>query len=345
MQVFNASNNLIGGVAASGAANTIGFNTSNGIAILAGNGNAISQNSYTNSNGNLTIPSLAANDIGVAPAANLGIQPPTLLSVSLAGNVLSLSFTEAVTPVTLEIYKLTAAARIFLGAATVNNGSASIVTANVAQGDSIIATATGAAQGTSAFSAPVAIATATTVTTTDDNGDDVNPTVGSLRAAIKAANTNANSTISFAIPGSNSPFVINLASPLPNIIKPVTIDGTTQAGFNPANGVPVIEINGTAASGSGLVLFAGSDGSKIKGLDIVNFAGAGIDIETNGNTIQTDYIGVLTDGKTGGPNSQGILINGSNNAIGGVAAGDSQHDRGQHQCSSERQQRQRQFGP
>ncbi len=315
VQVLNAANNLIGGVAASGAANTIGFNTNNGIAILAGNGNAIRQNSYTNSNGNLTSPSLAANDIGIASGANSGIQPPTLLSVSLAGSVLSLSFTEAVTPVTLDIYKLTAAARIFLGTANGINGNASITTSKVALGDSIIATATGTNEGTSAFSAPVTIATATTVTTTVDNGNDASPTVGSLRAAIETANNNANSKISFAIPGSNEPFVINLASPLPNIMKPTTIDGTTQ---DPASPVPVIEINGSAVTGSGLVLSTGSDGSVIKGLDIVNFAGAGIDVETSGNTIQTDYIGILTDGKTAAPNNQGILINGSGNLIGGT---------------------------
>jgi len=318
LQVFNASSNTIGGLAASGAANTIGFNTNNGIAILSGNANAIRENTYTNSNGILTNPSLAANDIGIAPAANQGIEPPTLLSVSLAGNLLSLSFMESVTPVTLDVYELTAARRTFLGSTTVISGSASITTSAVAPGDSIIATATGTNEGTSAFSAPVTIATATTVTTTVDNGDNVNPTVGSLRAAIIAANASTNSKITFAIPGSTLPFVINLASPLPDITKPLTIDGTTQTGFNPANSVPVIEIDGSAVAGSGLVLFTGSDGSTIEGLDIVNFSNAGIDIETSGNTIQTDYIGVLPDGTTAAANNQGILINGSSNAIGGT---------------------------
>jgi hypothetical protein len=65
------------------------------------------------------------------------------------------------------------------------------------------------------------------VTTTSDSG------AGSLRAAIVEANlpANAGSTINFAITPGAAPFVINLATTLPAVTEPTTIDGTTQSGF------------------------------------------------------------------------------------------------------------------
>ena len=90
------------------------------------------------------------------------------------------------------------------------------------------------------------------VTTTSDSG------AGSLRAAIVQANMPANtgSTIDFAITTGSAPFVINLATALPAITQPTTIDGTTQSGYA---GTPLVEINGSAiATGFGLQLTAGN---------------------------------------------------------------------------------------
>jgi CSLREA domain-containing protein len=98
-----------------------------------------------------------------------------------------------------------------------------------------------------------------TVTTT---ADDITPNDGSvsLREAITAINAGnnlgdpditaqnpgtfgTNDKINFNIPGT-SPLQINVGSsasapsvPLPNILKPVVMDGTTQAGFS---GTPLI---------------------------------------------------------------------------------------------------------
>src|SRR2546423_5800084 len=77
-----------------------------------------------------------------------------------------------------------------------------------------------------------------TVTNTNDSG------AGSLRQAILAANASSGTdTIAFNIPGAGVQ-TINLASGLPFITDPVTIDGTTQPNFA---GSPLIELNGSNA--------------------------------------------------------------------------------------------------
>jgi hypothetical protein len=73
------------------------------------------------------------------------------------------------------------------------------------------------------------------VTNTNDSGP------GSLRQAILDANaTTGADTIVFNISGSGVQ-TISLSVALPNIIAPVTIDGTTQPDFS---GTPVIGLNG-----------------------------------------------------------------------------------------------------
>src|SRR5438876_296122 len=77
------------------------------------------------------------------------------------------------------------------------------------------------------------------VTTTADAG------AGSLRQAISDANAAPGvDDISFNIPGTGVQ-TINLASPLPTVTDVVTIDGTTQPGYQPdpnAAATPVIEL-------------------------------------------------------------------------------------------------------
>src|SRR3954470_13126274 len=74
-----------------------------------------------------------------------------------------------------------------------------------------------------ACSAPADAATLT-VTSSADSGS------GSLRAAIASANTTpVADDIAFAIPGAGT-HTIALATDLPQITQPVTIDGYTQAG-------------------------------------------------------------------------------------------------------------------
>ena len=83
----------------------------------------------------------------------------------------------------------------------------------------------------------------------------------------------------------------------------------------------MIAINGNGITGAGIELSGNSGGSTIKGLDIVDFAGAGIDVETGSNTVQSNYVGINFAGNAGPGNQTGILINGIGNAIGGTSGG------------------------
>jgi molybdopterin-binding protein len=188
-----------------------------------------------------------------------------------------------------------------------------------------------------------------TVTTT---ADDLTPNDGtvSLREAITAINAGndlgdpnvtaqnpgtfgTNDTINFNVPGSGVQ-TVSPASALPTIVKPVTIDGYSQPGASPNGAFPVllIELNGTNAGAgvNGLVLGAGSGGSTIKGLVINRFqadtgfvGGNGILVQSNGNTIAGNFVGVEPEGGSQRPNGgDGIRVAASNNVIGGTGPGD-----------------------
>ena len=87
------------------------------------------------------------------------------------------------------------------------------------------------------------------------NSNDAGP--DSLRAAIITANiANDVDVIQFNIAGAGV-HTINVATALPAITQPVTIDGTTQPGFA---GTPVIELNGTNAGNA-------SNGIRINGIN------------------------------------------------------------------------------
>ncbi|MEO8434758.1 MAG: Calx-beta domain-containing protein [Pyrinomonadaceae bacterium] len=152
------------------------------------------------------------------------------------------------------------------------------------------------------------------------NTNDSGP--GSLRQAILDANFNPGADIiSFSIPGSG-PHTITPASALPDITDVVTIDGTTQPGFQ---GAPVIEIDGTntgpfAGTMKGLLnLKAGN--SVVRGLVINRYntdAIALLNVGNNiieGNFIGTDVTGTLDRGNQ---LTDGIAIDTPNNLIGGT---------------------------
>jgi hypothetical protein len=86
--------------------------------------------------------------------------------------------------------------------------------------------------------------------------------------------------------------------PLPTIIEPVIIDGTTQLNDG---GAPVVEVDGSGAGAgvSGLHITAGS--STVKGMAIYNFTRHGILLETgDGNTVVGNYIGTDATGTASG---------------------------------------------
>jgi CSLREA domain-containing protein len=168
-------------------------------------------------------------------------------------------------------------------------------------------------------------ATTLTVNSASD-GDDSSPGNGScatangvctLRAAIQEANALAGTdTIAFNI-GSGNPSITPFA-PLPTITAPVIIDGNT-------GGATRVQLAGTfSGTANGLVLGAGSGGSQIRSLVIRSFSGEGIEIRSNGNTIQNNYIGTDATGTTDqGNTGSGVFVQGANNLIGGTTAGTS----------------------
>lgn len=150
-----------------------------------------------------------------------------------------------------------------------------------------------------------------TVTNVNDSG------AGSLRQAMTDALTNSGNTINFYLTGT-PPFTINLASALPVVGNPLTIDGRTQPGYSNA---PLVELNGTNADSGvvGLQLNAGY--SSVFALAINRFASNGITVSGPSNVIQGNFIGTDPTGNLArGNKSYGICVKSAGNQIGGIYA-------------------------
>jgi titin len=151
-----------------------------------------------------------------------------------------------------------------------------------------------------------------TITNTADSG------LGTLRWAITNANANSGpDTINFQISG-KAPFTINLASALPAVTDPVTIDATTQSGYS---GAPVVELNGSATGAGGIGLQLNSGFTTVMGLAINRFPAQGIVLNGVSNIIQGNFIGTDTTGTNARANgSVGLWVKSAGNQIGGTTA-------------------------
>ena len=117
----------------------------------------------------------------------------------------------------------------------------------------------------------------------------------------------------------NAAHTIDVASVLPAITEAIVIDGTTDPDFS---GTPLIVLNGSA-TGNGLELTAGSDGSTIRGLAIGGFSASGLHVADSSNhIIQGNYFGVNATGTQAfGNGVNGLRLENSNsNQIGGSDA-------------------------
>src|SRR6202022_4473521 len=115
------------------------------------------------------------------------------------------------------------------------------------------------------------------------------------QAILDANNDRGPNTIAFDI-GDGGAQTIAPTSPLPTLINPTIIDGTTQPGFA---GTPVIELTGTdAGSGAnGLTISRGN--CTVKGLAINAFGGSGLVLADGGsNLVVGNYIGTDLTGTT-----------------------------------------------
>src|ERR1043166_4893087 len=149
----------------------------------------------------------------------------------------------------------------------------------------------------------------------------------------QASATPGADTIAFQIPGAGL-HTISPASPLPTITEAVVIDGYTQPGSSPntlASGddaVIQIELDGTnaGATTSGLVVTGG--GSTIRGLAINRFGtggmtsvtagGTGVELNSDGNTVEGCFVGTDPTGTLPLPNiNDGVGVTGNSNTVGG----------------------------
>ena len=152
--------------------------------------------------------------------------------------------------------------------------------------------------------------------------DNTNP--GSLRWAITEADAHPGpNAIHFDI-GTGGPRTITLGLELPAITDSVTIDGSTQPGWQ---GQPIIQLDGSGTpNADGLIILAG--GCTIKNLVLSNFVnGFGIHIfgtGATGNTVLGNFLGTDLSGTKAAGNNTGVVIDGgaSGNTIGGAVSAD-----------------------
>jgi parallel beta-helix repeat protein len=186
-------------------------------------------------------------------------------------------------------------------------------------------TATDPNGNTSEFSACYPAPPSTIVSNTNASGP------GSLANAITTANSlSPGQTITFNIPGASagSPAVISLGGvALPVIAKAVTIDATTQPGWD---GKPVIELTGNNNVANGFETAPDVAGVTIKGIAITRFSNAGVMFlqadggQTTGNTVQQSYIGTNRFDVAGSGNNRGIILRTDYSSItGNVISGNS----------------------
>ncbi|MFM2052137.1 MAG: hypothetical protein RL456_174, partial [Pseudomonadota bacterium] len=146
----------------------------------------------------------------------------------------------------------------------------------------------------------------------------------SLREALLAANATAGlDRITFAVAGTGVHTLV-LGSLLPAITDAVILDASTDES-HAANGArPAFEIDGQSVAGSGLVLAAGSGGSTVRGLSLVNFQQSGLWIASgsDGNLVVGNFLGLRADGSMTGANSFGLTVASAGNRIGGTSATD-----------------------
>ena len=335
----SASTNTIGG-ATLAAGNIIASNAADGVYVFSGTGNAVRFNSIHSNTGlgiDLGSDGITPND--AAPDADAGANNlqnfPVLTAISSIAGVTSVQGTAtgpASTTLTFDFYH-SASCNTPGGNGEGQTHFASIVIDTNASGNATInhslapapglsfvtATATATGGHTSEFSACIEVPPLI-VNDAADPGDGTCTVANcTLREAIAASNASFGvpDVIHFAI--GSGPQTISVASGLPTIDGPITIDGTTQPGFA---GAPIIEINGDAVAPGVHGLFVSGAPNFVRGLVINRFRGNGIVLNVGStNTVQGNYIGTDITGMTDLGNLQeGILVNNSNNLIGGDTA-------------------------
>lgn len=337
----SAHDNLIGG-----SGNIIGHNVGDGVFVNSGTNNSISANSILGNGGlgvDLAPDGVSANDATDSDAGANQLQNAPVLS-GATNNVSSVTIAGLLTSQTNTTYVLEFFAsastdasgagegQFFLGATNVTTDGAGLVNFQTTlpttlPGRYVSATATDPFGNTSEFATNIFASSTVAglnlvVINTNDNG------AGSLRAAIVAANAaiTTGDTITYNIPGTGVQ-TIALASALPAITDPVTINGFSQAGASANtlvtgnNAVIRVQLNGASAGVGANGLSLVTRDSLVQGLAVVSFDGDAIQIEGGfGNRIEGCYLGLDADGSTRRGNT-GNGVNVLSGAIGNVIGG------------------------
>ena len=159
---------------------------------------------------------------------------------------------------------------------------------------------------------------AATLTVTDlgDTGGSACTAPCTLRQAINASNasTTEDDQIVFSTFGTITP-----ATPIPAVTDSVTIDGRN-------GGTAAILLDGPGAGiFEGLVFKNAGNNSVVRGIGVVEFAAAGIDVRDGANvTIQGSRLGLRLDDAPGGNAFDGVNVhaNAGGATIGGTGAGE-----------------------
>ncbi|HMC12126.1 MAG TPA: hypothetical protein VKH44_12585, partial [Pirellulaceae bacterium] len=180
------------------------------------------------------------------------------------------------------------------------------------------------------------LATLREAITSINNQADVNADMTLNRVGLYASQAGGTpDVINFSIAGAGVKTIAVTGSAEPTIIMPLTINGYSQTGAsantlaNADNAVILIQLDGAGAGADGLTLGAGSGGSVIRGLDIIQFPGNGIVIQSNNNSIRGNFIGVGATGEVRLPNGtfptsgDGVrIVNASSNLVGSTDPAD-----------------------
>ena len=172
---------------------------------------------------------------------------------------------------------------------------------------------------------PSAGAATTFVVNSTGDGPDANTADGicaddtgkcTLRAAIMQANaTPGADTINFQI--GTGPQTIAPVTTLPSINQTLTIDATTQPGYA---GKPIVVLSGNGQQADGLTLFGGQ--SRVRGLVVNGFRGAGLRVGAAGAVVEGNYLGTDAAGAAAVGNGVGVIVDvgGPGALIGGTTA-------------------------
>ncbi|GAB5518041.1 MAG: hypothetical protein RhofKO_02920 [Rhodothermales bacterium] len=344
--LVNADRNVVGGFE-EGAANIIAYNGRDGVFVHSGMRNAIRRNAIYE-NGELGIDldgnGVRENDeLDADGGANSNLNYPTLSILSnttVGGTYHGLPNTT----LTIEIFENDTCDASDYGEGatylmdvviTTNAEGEATFEVEPSHGESsfVTATATDPEGNTSEFSRCAETLSLVVNATGDapdtDPDDPVCDTGGvvvrdgqeepecTLRAALQQANQNeGGDEITFDIVGT-APFVIQPNSALPAVLEDVVLDATSQPGYP---GRPVVQIAGALAGAdvSGIHLLGGI--STIKGLSIYDFSSHGILVQSSGNAIESNFIGLNEGGisTANGNGGDGVHIVGfANNLVGG----------------------------